>query len=374
MHPTLLPVQKAERIDILDVLRGFALFGIFCVNMMWFRGSFLDSPLDKFAEALIEFFAQGKFYLIFSFLFGVGFAIQLERAERKGISPLSFYPRRLLTLLAFGLLHYFLIWDGDILELYAILGFTLLLFHKRSNKMLLLWVGTLLVCAPLVSQVYEHFVTPTNYDVESMVYSVGSYQAVVDYRIREFPHNFLALFVYQGPTAQALFLLGLYVGRKRFFEQLKMHDTHLRWGLLGGLACFVFGSIASITFVSAPGLACAYICGICVSYRYWYARKWLKPLRWLGRMALTNYLLQSLVCTTLFYGYGGRLYGHVGMVNAIALVIGIYVAQIFFSCWWLTHFQYGPMEWLWRCLTYGQLQPIRKTPAVPTQSPFTSQS
>src|SRR5580658_7910099 len=150
--PHATPVSLAERILFIDVLRGMALFGILAANMRGFFapldaygsiGLLFHSRADLWAQGFIDLFIQGKFISIFSFLFGMGFAIQMSRAEARGASFLGFYPRRLLALALFGVIHGVLIWAGDILLTYALTGAILLLFRKRQQKTLLWWAGSL---------------------------------------------------------------------------------------------------------------------------------------------------------------------------------------------------------------------------------------
>lgn len=235
MSSSLKPIPSNERIQLLDILRGFAIFGILVVNMSVFMApdflpSYAHPPLpwyDRLVEFLVQFFAQGKFYTTFSFLFGLGFALQLARAETKGIDVRSFYARRLLALLGFGVLHYLLFWEGDILRLYALLGVVLLAFRNRSNQTVLKAAAACFVLYTLLtSTVLYVLATPTitgsasptmGIDFVSearAAYTSPSYIAVLAYHARIFFYDFTYLTFIQGLGVLALFLLGMYVGKK----------------------------------------------------------------------------------------------------------------------------------------------------------------
>ncbi len=380
----LTPVARAERIHILDILRGFAIFGILAVNIGGFASpafypGYTPPDLawyDSLAEYLMLFFAEGKFYTIFSFLFGLGFAVQLSRAEAKGKDVGSFYPRRLGVLFVLGLLHSLLFWIGDILRLYALLGFGLLAFRKRSNRTLLIWAGVFLGLGCLVLGLaggpQGGGPAIPGMDVVGMArqaYTSGSFLSVVIFQAFAGVISFLFIAIAQAGTVMALFLLGLLAGRAKFFERLAENRILLKkiglWGLLVGLifnALFVFGEnawLSTLGFTAgAPALAAAYISGLSLFSLTGVGAKILAPIGRVGQMALSNYVLQSIVCSLIFSGYGLGLYEKVGPAGQWGIVFALYLLQIPFSVWWLGRFQYGPLEWVWRSLTYGQKQPF----------------
>lgn len=398
----------AERIEIVDILRGFALFGILLVNMAPFKAaagppSFgADGPLvDRLASLGILLLAQSKFFTLFSFLFGFGFAIQLLRAQARGVPFVPRFARRLLVLLVFGLLHAVLIWDGDILTLYALFGFVLLLFRDSAPRTLLRWSAGLLLVQLLllaagIGVLAWWSATPAGaaqiVEVESVVgrelaatradalhvYGAGSYGEILAERVSGLPFVWGFLLSLQATPVFAMFLLGLYVGRRGILQRPDEHLALLRrtrfWGLLGGLLVnlLIVGAFTQVGPVAAllvlglnfplggPLLSMGYAATLALLVRRerWQCR--LAPLAATGRMALTNYLLQSLICTTLFYGYGFGLFGRFGPAAGVLIAIVIYALQIPWSVWWLRRFQFGPMEWLWRSLTYGRVQPMRR--------------
>lgn len=410
--PRVSPVAQTERIQVIDILRGFALFGILLVNMELFSHPVqqtmlgheeLTSFVDRLAVWGIELLAETKFYPIFSFLFGLGFALQILRAEQRGTRFVPFYLRRLFILLLIGLAHATLIWVGDILVLYAVLGTILLLFfRRRAPRTLLIWAGIMLVASTLIvgglsglallAQLTPESAAETNRVLAETqaelreaaaqaqeAYATGSFAEVTAQRLRDLNQAY-SLVIFLGFNAFAMFLLGLYAGRRGIFRDIAAHVPLFRkilwWGLpigLGSQVVFVVLSEGSnqldptmrslvagvMQFAGAPVLALCYIAALTllVQQPSWLAR--LRPLSAVGRMALTNYLLQSLVATTIFYSYGFGLFGQVGPAPGLLLTIVIFVAQIPFSVWWMGRFQFGPVEWLWRTLTYMRWQPLR---------------
>ncbi len=365
------PVQ--ERIVVLDVLRGFALFGVLLVNMLDFSGSALragtlgmrGSELDQLVDIGIAFFAVTKFYLLFSFLFGVGFAVQMRRMESSGRPFVGFYLRRLLVLFSIGMAHAILLWDGDILRLYAVAGVLLLLVRRLSNRVLL---GLAVVIAAS-GLIYFGIVGDTSQMSDMMsaetiaLYTQGTYADLVSHRA-----NQQVILDIQIPMVLVMFLLGLVIGRNGFLDKPEHYQPFLRRWWKGALVVGLIGNglllagysasdswLVSIgVHVGAPALSFAYACFVLLN-----AEKlaWLAPV---GQMALSNYLSHSLVCTTLFYGYGLGLYDQLAPTVMFGVVILIFGTQIVISRAWMTYFRFGVMEWLWRSLTYGQFQPIRR--------------
>lgn len=407
------PVPQAERIQIVDILRGFALFGILFVNMTVFSRPiqallFPANPalpwFDRGAEWLINFLGVGKFYALFSMLFGLGLTLQMERIESRGGRFVPLYARRLLVLAGIGIVHAFLIWMGDILIMYALLGFLLLLFRKVKPRTLLVWM-IVLITLPLLlnaaatglielgrsipeaaarietafAQVIANFTT----DLASayFVYAYGNFAEITGQRIYDYTSMGLMAYFGAGFSVMAMFLLGVHFGRQGIFRDLQANRELFRkllaWGLLIGLSgnavyATLILPISRIEptwqlllstlgqLVGAPLLMLAYVSALCLLAL---SPGWSKRLRLLapvGQMALTNYLTQSIVCTLIFYGYGLGLFGKMGAAMGIGLTIAIYLLQIPFSHWWMKHFLYGPAEWLWRSLTYGNPQPMKR--------------
>ncbi|MGH2354828.1 MAG: DUF418 domain-containing protein, partial [Chloroflexota bacterium] len=403
--PALRPVQAGERIQVLDILRGFAIFGILLVNMAFFAGPAVYDVAagierwpqlhDRVAEWLIRFFAEGKFYTLFSFLFGLGLSIQMTRAEARGARFVPLYARRLFVLFLIGLAHAFLLWHGDILVTYAILGFPLLLFRKRALKTLLWWAAILLLlpvlflglsvaslaagraspeAAAQIERIFAEAGASYAAQAEAAVraYGQGAFGEIMAQRAQEVLLMW-SFSLFTAPSVLAMFLLGLYAGRQGIVQNVPAHQPLIRkvmmWGLLLGVAGNLVSTVGQDlssraipstvgllalagSTIGGPALCFFYVCGLALLTQdtAWLRR--LSPLAAVGRMALTNYLLQSLVGTTIFYSFGLGLYGQVGPAAGLALTIAIYLIQVPCSIWWLHRFQFGPVEWLWRSLTY----------------------
>jgi uncharacterized protein len=401
------PVSLSERILFIDVLRGMALFGILAANMRAFFApldaygtiqALYHSRADLLAQGFIDAFIQGKFISTFSFLFGMGFAIQMSRAEARGARFMGFYPRRLLALALFGLIHGMLIWAGDILLTYACSGAILLLFRKRQQKTLLWWAGSLFAL-PLVvrtvflalyfSRFHRAWMDPKPPDVKKFyavinIYAHGTVRQILAQNWVEWKHEApLTLFAIY---AVGLFLLGMWVWRAGIVQRLDEYRPVLKrvcaWCIPVGLifnvyAAAVFALIAqervsmwawpagTFWLIGAHVLAAGYISGLALIFLDENRRRILLPFAAVGRMALTNYLMQSVLCTLFFYHYTTGLYGRIGPAIGLVPTVVLYGAQVVFSNWWLRRYRFGPMEWLWRGMTYGKFPSMSiKEPAL----------
>jgi len=401
------PASLSERVLFIDVLRGMALFGILAANMRAFFapldayghiGVLFPGRADVLAQAFITALIQGKFISIFSFLFGMGFAIQMSRAEARGARFMGFYPRRLLALGLFGVIHGILIWAGDILLTYAISGAILLLFRKRQQKTLLWWVGGLFALPIVASSVFlglyfsrfhRAWMDPKPPDMKELyrvidVYAHGTVRQIlaqnwVEWK-RELPAEGFAVY------AVALFLLGMWVWRAGIVQRLDEYKPVLKrvcaWCIPVGLIVSVYE--ATVWAVVPPGtvslwgwfagilwlpgshtLAAGYMSGLALIFLNEDWRRYLLPFAAVGRTALTNYLLQSVLCTLFFYHCTTGLYGRIGPAMGLVPTVILFGAQIAASNWWLKRYCFGPMEWLWRGMTYGKFPSMRKEEVAP---------
>jgi uncharacterized protein len=401
------PVSLSERILFIDVLRGMALFGILAANMRAFVapldaygdiGLLFHGRADVIAQAFIDLFFQGKFISIFSFLFGLGFAIQLSRAETRGVRFLSFYPRRLLALALFGIIHGILIWAGDILLTYALSGAILLLFRNRQQKTLLWWAGSLFALPLVVGTTFTslyytrfrpHWMNPKPTDMNKLYATIHIYaQGTVRQMLArnwvqwksDLPTQLFAIY------AVGLFLLGMWVWRAGIVQRLDEYRPVLKrvcaWCIPVGLIINGYVAIVNavvppdqvtlsilianiVHFLGAHILAAGYISGLALIFLNPNWRPIVLPFAAVGRMALTNYLLESVLCTLFFYNYTTGLYGRVGPAMALIPTVVLFAAQIVFSNWWLKRYRFGPMEWLWRGMTYGKFPAMRKEESMP---------
>ena len=403
----LAPINPVKRIATLDILRGIALLGILISNMMHFsqpleegllrHGMWLGAA-DQLADWICVFLVEGKFYPLFSFLFGMGFSLQIEHANAIGSDFTKTFRRRLFALMGFGIAHGIFLWDGDVLFSYAVSGFLLLLFRNRNPKTIAIWAVIAIVLPALLvlgvgllimllanipefsHEMRELFAEGTEKDgAMTRAYISGDYADAIAYRIGEWPSTMIdSLPFFQGYFG--LFLIGFLAGRKRILHEVTTHKTLLKkifWrGLSVGLIGNFFGTLAimsgaadrniGLLFIGfgchtifGPLLTAAYAAGIVLFVQGKECSTILRPIAAAGRMALTHYLLQSLIATTIFYGYGFGMAGDVGRLGTIALALMIFIAQVFISTYWLKHFRYGPAEWLWRSITYAKRQPMR---------------
>lgn len=392
----LAPVGAGERIDVLDILRGFAVFGILTVNMSGYANPiYLDlvgsdpwpGRIDKVAWGLIDFFCLEKFYSLFSFLFGFGMAIQLGRAGVRGAAPIPLLARRLAILAVIGACHVVFLWTCDILITYALLGFVLLAFRNRSDRTLIFWaVPCLMLAIPVVVGFADNM---DNSDFEGWtaavdhayaVYGHGTYGEALVLRVEDYIGFFFWILVFtMWGGVLGMFLLGLWAGRRRVLHDPQAHMGLIRRATWWGLGLGAAGGVAAIAgfeasessgsmwmlaigmmgyAIGGPALCFFYAGGIVMLAQKPVWRKRLKPLAAVGRMALTNYLLQSAICSLIFNGYGLGYFGRVGPAAGLMLTCVIFALQIPLSICWLKFFRFGPMEWLWRTLTYARVQPI----------------
>lgn len=394
------PVSSKERFIILDALRGLALLGICLANYPEFSlytfqsteaiGIMPTAGIDKIVRYLQYFFIDGKFYTIFSLLFGIGFSIILSNAQRKNANGFRIFYRRMFVLALIGFLHLMFIWSGDILLLYALLGMLLPLFLKLSDKKLLRFSVGLIVFPVVVDTLavigginlsetvvrWQRYycglygITDDNFGI--WLRDADSYGDVFQFliqgafvRLQEFIDGHRALKV------MGLFVLGYYIGRNRLYANLEDRKTWLakvfRFGFLVGIpTSFLYawsgtnGHPAGIVFhsllyaVSIVPMGLAYVAGLCLLYiRHREAGIW-KLLAAPGRMALTNYIGQSLIGMLLFYGIGFGLGASVGLVTTEAIAAGVFLFQIVFSIFWFRFCQFGLLEWIWRMLVYNK--------------------
>ena len=376
------PTAPEARLETIDILRGVALLGIFSVNMLFFSGPYgyfgvsaAQNGVERWLEGTVRIFAQGAFYSLFSFLFGLGLALQL----RRGRAALPRFRRRLLILLGIGLIHAVFIWYGDILLTYAAGGFVLTLFAFQKRWVLIVGIVGFFVLSSL------SYLTPfdmglaerapwLNLQTFNQTFGSGTYGAVVQYQLQLAGREVLNLPNFL-PTVLWLFLLGLLAGRTGVF---KRPNRHVWWGiLLAALpVALIFKGYVAYWFVTetynplsvgysfaigGPALMFVYLASLTLLLQN---PVWSRRLAFfgpVGRMALTNYLSQSVVCTLIFNAYGLGYFNELRLSVTLPLVLLIFAAQVVFSHMWLSHFRFGPAEWVWRSLTYGARQPLRRS-------------
>ena len=397
------PIQPAQRISEIDIIRGFALFGILMVNISFFKypvfyeryPSLAEPGIQQAAAWLIQLVFTGKFYAIFSFLFGLGFYIFMERTEAKGLQLIPLYRRRLLALLAFGFVHLFFIWSGDILFTYAIVGFILMKFRNKPIESIRKWIAGFFIAAVLLHFIFGLFngfselfmaekyalIIEGLSQAAFALYSEGSFSQLLIFRLtNEVPSIFVSLIV-TIPAVMTFFLCGLYAGKIGLFRDIegnlplirKFRNTSFPVGLLTMFAYFLVEKeifavglllkpalLSSLNYVASIFIFSFYVLSIIILLRRETWKRLLNPLSATGRMALTNYLCQSVICIFLFYGFGFGLYGTISIIEGILIAVAIYLLQVIASNLWFKKFRYGPMEWFWRMITYKRKEQFLK--------------
>ena len=406
------PTSEASRITSIDTLRGFALLGILIINIQWMamiEGAGMNPTiypafegLNRWVWAFGHLFADQKFMTIFSMLFGAGILLMTSRIETRGESPTRLHYRRMVFLILFGIAHAYLIWYGDILFIYALCGMLIYPLRRRSTRSLVmlglvaLTVGSVLSLlfgwslqfwSPEDLAEFQSEWAPTAERIAADMASYrGGYGDVFLYRApTAFEFQVFLFFVWGIWRAGGLMLVGMGLFRLGIFGAERSRAFYARLaltGLLVGLPAVGYGVYKNI----AASWSLEYSPFFGSQYNYWGSlivslgwigvimlacknprfRHTTRALAAVGRMALTNYLMQSIICTMIFYGYGLGLYGSVERFGQIMIVLAVWTLQLVVSTIWLRHFAFGPAEWLWRSLTYKRRQPLRRVDLDPT--------
>ncbi|WP_314254436.1 DUF418 domain-containing protein [Streptomyces kutzneri] len=385
--------DRPERIPEVDALRGFALMGILLVNALMMAGPYglgaITDPgasaLDRTVEGVVLTFAVGKFYLMFSFLFGYSFTLQLASAERAGARAVPRQLRRSLGLLVLGVPHAVLLYTGDILTTYAVLGLILIaarnctpgaalraariLYGCLSAVLLLLGLGTLFMSNAEAAEADAELAAGLP---ELIAGYRGDASSVVRANIGQLPDQLLAMLLMSGFVMTA-FLVGLHCGKRRLLADTGNHRARMRRIFLLGAAVGLPGSVfmamavsgplgprwstfgAMVGTVTAPALTAAYICGMLLLMKSARGVRIAAVFAPAGRMALTNYLSQSLIMALVFTGYGLALYGRLSPAVVILGALVLYAGQLALSRWLTARYRYAPVEWLLRAVTLARL-------------------
>ncbi|ARJ24652.1 DUF418 domain-containing protein [Bacillus sp. ISL-8] len=374
-----------QRVEFVDAIRGFALFGILLVNITLIqfglfaneKPTYIFGKLDESANWFIQFFGTQNFISLFSFLFGLSIILLQKSIIAKGKKFFPTYIRRISILLLLGYIHGTFVWEGDILFAYGIVGIFLMMFINRKPKTLLIWASILLALIMLAS--YQSESTSNPYDdfapyteKEHKVHETGSYMDHVNFRLTENPFDYMGIngvfglvfisifaIIFMSP----LFLLGMYVGKKGWLFEVDQHIPAVKkiWLITGIfsftikiLAMFLKHPILIMLQDSLTPVTMTFFYGstIILLFHYKKVARLLTYMANMGKMSVSNYLAQSIIATTIFYAYGFGLYGKIGYFFGILLTIGIYTIQLFVSTYWLQKYRMGPVEYVWRLGTY----------------------
>jgi uncharacterized protein len=409
-------VEQPQRINIIDQLRGFSLLGILLANMLIFQyGLFGKDELHLFhpgtadtaAHSLLRIFVEGSFMPIFTFLFGYGMIKMKDSLHAKGLKAGRHLIRRALFLIAAGLLHSQFLWDGDILFFYGTMMFFLLIFMNRKAKTLLVWGIVLLTLFGLIGLVpadsgsaamlQANQLHTENYVKETIaLYGSGTYSEIMNHRdhadpFGEMDGGFILFALLLAPLLTApLFLFGMAAANRNRFvhHEQERGSNSMRAAILipAGLLLKTAGVLlegydwsTACLIIGANLLALGFIFALASMFSRIQSSVWAARFAAVGRMSLTNYLLQTVICTTLFYGYGLGWFGKIGVIAGCLLALAIYTAQLLFSSWFLARFKSGPVERLLRMWTYFTWTGKAKRPrqagiAAPAASPSQPQA
>ncbi|WP_405186822.1 DUF418 domain-containing protein [Streptomyces anulatus] len=388
---------RGARLAQVDALRGFALLGILMVNITYMASAYhgtgledpgLGGPLSEGVRWLVAVLFETKFFLLFSFLFGYSFTLQIDSAERRGARFTPRFLRRLTGLFVLGGIHAVVLFPGDILTLYAALGLILLALRRipprTAIRIAIALPAVTAVGYALLALAVAHAggggAIPSSEALaaaEATEALRGGPASVIGAHLQQLPDVVVLLVFFQAPSALAAFLVGLAAGRRRALADTYRHPRLLRrlqWaGFTAGLLGAVVYADASLNHpesayqlfalgldvITAPLLAAAYAATVLRLVHGRCGRAVVTALAPAGRMSLTNYLGQSLVCALLFTGFGAALIGRVPPIGVAAIALTLFTAQTVASRWWLTHHAYGPLEYLLRAWTTLSIPPWR---------------
>lgn len=388
------PIHPRDRWMALDILRAFALFGVFMVNMNEFRGPHFLRELaeiklwggtwniDIATYAFINLLLTGKCIAIFTIAFGYGFQCLLDSVRSRGMSPIRFGLRRLGFLGLLGLLHLSLVWFGDILFFYAGCGLFILAFQKSRGWHKLFFASASLILTCLLLFLFwlaSYAIVETDHSVQEFkdlmlralqVYASGSWTEIFTMRFIEIVWGWVLLIVW-APTAVALMLFGAWAAQTQWLERVGRRSRFKFCFYLGMILGIPMNLVSTLfylgiletsasrdlvwiysTLFGSIIMALGYIGGFLWILDRPLTGNWARYLASAGRMSLTHYLSQSLLATFIFYSYGLGYYGEIGAWNGTLLALIIFTCQVLLGYLWLQHYRYGPIEWLWRRVSY----------------------
>lgn len=400
------PVRGAERILALDVLRGFAVLGILVMNVQSFAMPFAaysnptgwgePGTLGYWAWGIAAFFAEQKFMTIFSLLFGAGVALMLERLEERGARIARVHYRRTVGLILIGAAHAYLLWYGDILFTYGVCALFLYFFRNVRPSRLLI-VGIVVLCvAPLFGQGFKLWVStvPPEQQAEFLA-GVNPTDEMIAREVELYRSGWWAQMEHRAPTslvwqtlvllmftfwrAGGLMLIGMALYKwgvvtaarpPTFYRRLAvigfalgvpLAAAALWWNLYNDFSfAAIWFSSGVLNYFGSIGMSLGYVACVmlwCLTRR---PGTGTRALGAVGRMALTNYLMQTVLCVLVFYGFGLGLFGYVDRAQQWLVILAVWAFQLVTSPWWLERFRFGPFEWLWRSMTYLRWQELRK--------------
>jgi len=399
------PVEPGDRIQSLDILRGFAILGILIMNIQSFaliEAAYINpaafgnlSGINKWAWIFSHIFGDQKFMTLFSLLYGAGIIMITSRARETGRNEAAIHFRRTWWLLVIGMVHAYLLWHGDILVPYAICAVFVYFFRKISPRKLLI-IGILIISIPSIlyllfgwsmqfwppegmTNLTKSWTPPAESINQEISAFRGSWREQLGFRFpAAFAFQTFIFLIWSGWRVAGLMLIGMAIFQWGVLKAKQTHRFYQLMVLIGssvGFPLIILGVLFNFNanwaleysmflgwqfnywgslFVSA-----AYIGVIMLVWCFRSVGKLGRSLAAVGRTALSNYLLQTLICTHIFYGHGLGLFAKIERANLLLVVMGIWIIELIISPVWLTYFKFGPVEWLWRSLTYMKVQPMR---------------
>lgn len=384
----LAPTLPADRIEGLDFLRGIALLGIFIANMLTFHSpyiymdpySWFTAPSDAASFKMIDIFIEASFYPLFAMLFGYGLNMQYEKARAAGAPFAPFMARRMGILMLFGLIHALLVWSGDILFTYAVMGFVMIAAVRLPKKWLLS-VALFVYLAPTAllyalftwirktdpNNVLDGYVDIQKIELAISAYAHGTFGEIFIFRMKEWLMFGLSSALLGLLFILPLVMIGAALSKWKVIERAAQLKVPL---LISGVVLTAGGLwlkampftdgpkyenlLVMQTNLGGPLVTLGYAALLLLLWQLVNVQKILHPIAKAGRMAFTTYIMQSIIATTIFYSYGLGLYGKVDVATGTWMAIGIFVIQVIFAMLWLSKFRMGPLEFLWRKLSYGK--------------------
>lgn len=400
------PINSSERIKSLDILRGFAILGILIMNIQSFAmpGAAYMNPtaygdlegINKWVWIVSHLFADQKFMTIFSILFGAGILLVTQKVETKHGSSAALHYKRTFWLLVIGIIHAHIIWYGDILVPYAICALFVYFFRKKRPLSLFI-VG--MVFISIHTLIYWLFGASLEYMPKEALASIkdswipnqneinSEIEAVTGPLFMQIKHNsasalFMETFVFPILflwRAGGLMLIGMALYKWKILQALKSKKFYLRGLLISWLIGFpivIYGMVKNFdanwsfeysmffgsqyNYYGSLFVSFGYICIMMLISQFKVGMNVKKRMAAIGQMALTNYITQSVICVFIFYGIGFGLFGQIDRSIQLLITLLIWIIQYVWSKAWLDRFQFGPLEWLWRSLTYGKIQPMQR--------------
>ncbi|MBE1555050.1 DUF418 domain-containing protein [Sporosarcina limicola] len=386
----LTPTTLGNRVESIDMLRGFALLGIFVANMLYFQLPYLYmDPFTWFSEPSdvamfkgIKIFVEGSFYPIFAILFGYGVNMQYEKAAALGNPFAPIMARRFGIMLLFGLFHALFIWYGDILFTYALMGFIMIAFVRIPKKWMLPIASVLYIVPSGLTYVGLYYLNKMDPDalregyaniqqieLSISAYAKGTYGEIFAFRFSEWIVYGLGSSLMAFFFILPLIMMGAGLSKWKVIERA----GEMKGKIVGVTVVALAGGIwlKAIPFIGAPTidaitlqmqfggpiLAAGYVGIMLLLCQIPLFRTVFRPVSKAGRMSLTTYITQSIIATTIFYAYGFGLYGKLDLATGTWIAVGVFAIQVIFAELWLSKFKMGPLEWVWRKATYGKKLP-----------------